>query len=169
MRFRIISDSDTFTIVFLPIFYCMNVSVLVIQPPGCHNPINVMLLLTNSVKALKAHRPKEVRYSRLERCQSYNAWHLPPYPRVMIISSRLCPPKIRYITRHRASTSMYSLTFCVRFLLPERHQRKPAVQAAAVILRMPPSCASQRPAARADPAQPAVRTMSSYRGMDASL
>jgi len=23
-------------------------------------------------------------------------------------------------TRHRASTSMYSLTFCVRFLLPER-------------------------------------------------
>jgi len=43
MRFRIISDSDTFTIVFLLIFYCMNVSVLVIQPPGCHNPINVML------------------------------------------------------------------------------------------------------------------------------
>ena len=33
----------------------------------------------------------------------------------------------------------------------------------------PPSPASQRPAARADPAQPAVRTMSSYRGMDASL
>jgi len=27
----------------LPIFYCMNVSVLLIQPPGCHNPINVML------------------------------------------------------------------------------------------------------------------------------
>ena len=27
-------------------------------------------------------------------------------------------------TRHRASTSMYSLTFCVRFLLPERHQWK---------------------------------------------
>ena len=97
-------------------------------------------------------------------------------------------------TRHRASTSMYSLAFCVRFLLPERHQRKPAVQAAAVmlttpprrrpitgkpatstsnirraILRTPPSPASQRPAARADPAQPAVRTMSSYRGMDASL
>jgi len=97
------------------------------------------------------------------------------------------------ITRHRASTSMYSLTFFVRFLLPERHQRKPTVQAAAVMLRTPPvdgqspasqlrplpifgaqfrrppSRASQRPAARADPAQPAVRTMSSYRGMDASL
>jgi len=42
-------------------------------------------------------------------------------------------------TRHRASTSMYSLTFCIRFLLPERHQWKPAVQAAAVMLRMPPS------------------------------
>ena len=28
---------------------------------------------------------------------------------------------------------------------------------------------ARRPAARADPAQPAVRTMSSYRGMDASL
>jgi len=26
--------------------------------------------------------------------------------------------------RHRASTSMHSLTFCVRFLLPERHQWK---------------------------------------------
>jgi len=98
------------------------------------------------------------------------------------------------LTRHRASTSMYSLTFCVRFLLPERHQWKPAVQAAAVmlrtprrrrpitgepatptshirraILRTPPSPASHRPAARADPAQPAVRTISSYRGMDASL
>ena len=97
-------------------------------------------------------------------------------------------------TRHRASTSMYSLTFCVRFLLPERHQRKPTVQAAAVMLRTPPvdgqspasqprplpiygaqfwerplSPTSQRPAARADPVQPAIRTMSSYRGMDASL
>ena len=41
------------------------------------------------------------------------------------------------ITRHRASTSMSSLTFWVRFLLPERHQRKPAVQAAAVMLRTP--------------------------------
>ena len=46
---------------------------------------------------------------------------------------------LAYETRHRASTSMYSLTFCVRFLLPERHQRKPAVQAAAVMLRTPPS------------------------------
>ena len=100
-------------------------------------------------------------------------------------------------TRHRASTSMYSLTFCIRLLLPERHQRKPTVQAAAVMLRTPslppsmanhwrasdahfpytahsfenasPSPASQRPAARADPAQPAVCTMSSYRRMDASL
>ena len=42
------------------------------------------------------------------------------------------------ITRHRASTSMYSLTFCVRFLLPERHQWKPEVQTAAVMLRTPP-------------------------------
>ena len=25
-------------------------------------------------------------------------------------------------TRHRASTSMYSLTFCIRIMLPERHQ-----------------------------------------------
>jgi len=32
---------------------------------------------------------------------------------------------------------MYSLTFCVPFLLPERHQRKPAVQTAAVMLRTP--------------------------------
>jgi len=41
------------------------------------------------------------------------------------------------LTRHRASTSMYSLTFCVRVMLPERHQWKSAVQAAAVMLRMP--------------------------------
>jgi len=99
-------------------------------------------------------------------------------------------------TRHRASTSMYwantsmySLTFCVRVMLPELHQWKPAVQAAAVMLRTSPidgqspasqSCplpiygaqfwertpspASHRPAARAHPAE-----RSHYRGMDASL
>ena len=47
------------------------------------------------------------------------------------------------LTRHRASTSMYSLTFCVRFLLPERHQWKPAVQTAVVMLRTPPSAAGR--------------------------
>ena len=44
-------------------------------------------------------------------------------------------------TRHRASTSMYSLTFCVRCLLPQRHQRKPAApvtrQSAASTARKP--------------------------------
>jgi len=34
--------------------------------------------------------------------------------------------------------NMYSLTFCVRVMLPERHQWKPAVQAVAVMLRPPP-------------------------------
>ena len=52
-------------------------------------------------------------------------------------------------TRHTASTSMYSLTFCVHFLLPECHQWKPAVQTAAVLLRMPPSTANQRRASHA--------------------
>jgi len=52
-------------------------------------------------------------------------------------------------TRHRASTSMYSLTFCVRFLLPERYQRKPAVQAAAVMLRTTPATANHRRASHA--------------------
>jgi len=33
---------------------------------------------------------------------------------------------------------MYSLTFCVRVMSPERHHWKPAVQAAAVILRTTP-------------------------------
>ena len=42
------------------------------------------------------------------------------------------------LTRHTASTSMYSLTFCVRVMSPERHHWKPAVQAAAVMLRTPP-------------------------------
>jgi len=41
-------------------------------------------------------------------------------------------------TRHTASTSMYSLTFCVRVILPERHHWKPTVQAVAVMLRTPP-------------------------------
>jgi len=44
----------------------------------------------------------------------------------------------RIKTRHRASTSMYSLTFCVRVMSPERHHWKPAVQAASVMLRTPP-------------------------------
>ena len=38
-------------------------------------------------------------------------------------------------TRHTASTS---ITFCARFMLPERHQWKPTVHAAAVMLRTPP-------------------------------
>jgi len=61
------------------------------------------------------------------------------------------------IIRHIASTSVYgsrySLTFCVRVMLPERHESKPAVQDAAVMLRTPPSPASHRPAARAHPAE----------------
>jgi len=32
---------------------------------------------------------------------------------------------------------MYSLTFCVRVVSPERHQWKPAVQATSVTLRTP--------------------------------
>ena len=54
-------------------------------------------------------------------------------------------------TRHRASTSMYSLTFCVRVMSPERHHWKPAVQAAAVMLRTPPSPAGHKSATRAHP------------------
>jgi len=42
------------------------------------------------------------------------------------------------LTRHRASTGMYSLTFCVRVMSRERHHWKPAVQAAAVMLRTLP-------------------------------
>ena len=30
---------------FFPYFYCMNVSMLLIQPPGCHNPINVVVVV----------------------------------------------------------------------------------------------------------------------------
>jgi len=33
---------------------------------------------------------------------------------------------------------MYSLTFCIRVMSPERHHWKPAVQAATVMLRTPP-------------------------------
>jgi len=55
-------------------------------------------------------------------------------------------------------------------MLPERHQWKPAVQAAAVMLRTPPGRRPVTGQLRAQtPAQTAVRTMSSYRVMDASL
>ena len=110
-----------------------------------------------------------------------------------IKTQRLCITKVHtYTARHRASTSMYSLTFCVRVMSPERHHWKPAVQAAAVMLRTPPRrqpvtgqpatptshirCAILRTphVTRRSPASsahtpPSVRTMSSYRGMDASL
>jgi len=33
---------------------------------------------------------------------------------------------------------MYSLTFCVRVMLPEHYQWKPTVQTAAAMLRTPP-------------------------------
>jgi len=56
-------------------------------------------------------------------------------------------------TRHRASISMYLLTFCVRVMFPERQQWKTAVQATAVMLRTPPSTAGHRPAAREHPAE----------------
>ena len=59
------------------------------------------------------------------------------------------PRSINQSTRHRARTSMYSLIFCVRVLLPERHQWKPAVQAAAVMFRTPPSTANYRRASHA--------------------
>jgi len=51
----------------------------------------------------------------------------------------------------RRITSMYSLTFCVCIMSmsPERHHWKPAVQAASVMLRTPPSTASHRPASHA--------------------
>ena len=85
---------------------------------------------------------------------------------------------------------MYSLTFCVRVMSPERNHWKLAVQAAAVMLRM--STASHRPASHAHfpytarnfenvprhpsvtgqqraHTPPSVRTMSLYRWMDASL
>jgi len=52
---------------------------------------------------------------------------------------------------------MYSLTFCVRFLLPERHQWKPAVQTAAVMLRTPP-VARRSPAGGARRPRPAGRS-----------
>ena len=86
---------------------------------------------------------------------------------------------------------MYSLTFCVRVMSPERHHWKPAVQAAAVMLRTPP-VDGQLPASHARfpytarnfenaprhtpvtgqqraHTPPSVRTMSSYHGIDASL
>ena len=69
----------------------------------------------------------------------------PPRRRTVVTSS-FSAAATAHITRHRASISMYSLTFCVRGMLPERLQWKPAVQAVAVMLRTPPSTATHRPA-----------------------
>ena len=45
---------------------------------------------------------------------------------------------------------MHSLTFYIRVMLPQRHQWKPAVQTAAVMLKtLPPSTVSYRPASHA--------------------
>jgi len=64
----------------------------------------------------------------------------------------------KWITRHTASTSMYSLTFCVRLMSPECHHCKPAVQAAAVMLRTPP-IDGQSPASQAAPTCDIRRTI----------
>jgi len=120
-------------------------------------------------------------------------WHVPCQKELVCLEKSNTLNDVKMATketRHRASTSMYSLTFRVRVMSPERHQWKPAVQTATVMLRTPPSAAGRprplpicgarfwgrppspagrRPSTRADPAQPAVRTMSSYRAMDASL
>ena len=64
--------------------------------------------------------------------------------RAVVKASKSChiTPVLRSLhwlkTRHRAGTSIYSLTFCVRVMSQERHHWKPAVQAAAVMLRTPP-------------------------------
>ena len=72
----------------------------------------------------------------MQRCRHIGHQSAPP------------PPSCHYsIPRRKASTSMYSLTFCVRVMLPERHQWKPAVKTAAV--RTPPSTASHQQASQA--------------------
>jgi len=60
-------------------------------------------------------------------------------------------------TTHRTNTSMYSLKFCVRFLLPELHQWKLAVQTTAVMLRTPP-VGGRSPAGGAHRPRPAGRS-----------
>jgi len=89
--------------------------------------------LTNSVKALKA--------------QTEDGWmHKQNYENIYCT----CTQCITVKTRHRASTSMYSLTFCVRVMSPECHHWKPAIQAAAVMLRTP-AVDGQSPASQPRP------------------
>ena len=57
---------------------------------------------------------------------------------IAVVNRRLLTMMTIIVTRHRVSTSIYLLTFCIRIMLPERHQWKPAVQAAAVMLRSSP-------------------------------
>ena len=119
-----------------------SLSVHRVAPDGRRSQISLNFEIQQSVMATpscseaklkRMHNNKPCLYTRVSK-PFLNSKNLMEIPR----------PRPLYLTRHRASTSMYSLTFCVRFLLPERHQRKPAVQAAAVMLRTPPSTANHR-------------------------
>ena len=70
--------------------------------------------------------------------ESNQARHLHSHTQHQAAISKCFADNTSNKTRHRASTSMYSLTFCIRVMSPERHHWKPAVQATAVILRTPP-------------------------------
>ena len=82
--------------------------------PSCCNPPNLSWLMTGTGKCWIA------------------------YPHGFVS----CPVLLK--TRHRASTSMYSLTFCVRVMSSEYHHWKPAVQAATGMLRTPASPAGHQ-------------------------
>ena len=88
-------------------------------------------------------------------------------------------------TRHSASTSMYSLTFCVRVMMPKRHQWEARSPGRRSNVENAPSTASHWPASHAHfpytarnienapvtrqqrvHTPPSVRTMSLYCGMD---
>jgi len=85
--------------------------------------------------------------------------------------------RLRYVARTPPDAPVEARSPSRRSNVENAPRRRPVIGEPATptshirraILRTPPSPASHRPAALAEPAQPAVRTMSSYRGTDASL
>ena len=120
---------------------CAGVSILYGYTPVKEQVCNRIKLTSGNSKDSKVTEAQESRLRRgyLWQCHSQvSSWKL-------------------FKTRCRASTSMYSLTFCIHVMLPERHQWKAAVQAAAVMLRTPP-VDGQSPASSACRPRPADRS-----------
>jgi len=78
--------------------------------------------------------------------RQYSPWNVHRHQ----IMSRKVRQNIATVNQAYSKQVLYSLTFCIRVMLPERHHWKPAVQATAVMLRTT-SVDGQSPASQPRP------------------